>query len=136
MNSRQKQAWLALAAVTASVIGFFSLVPYCGWVRAPIIALAFTAITWVAPWIWRQEKPDERDKSIIRSAMLAGFRASYVAFVLGCMGAWSIAFGLGYEQTPVEIPVIILVLGYEVFLVGNYSAVLVLYGRHVEADNA
>jgi hypothetical protein len=53
------------------------------------------------------------------------------------MGTWFIAFAwLGKEQVSVHLLGILTFLGAIVFYSVRSAAVLVMYGRHVEADHA
>lgn len=88
-------------------------------------------------FIGRKEKADERDLGIARKASLAGFAASYLAFVAGCMGAWFITFAwLHQEQISVHVLANIVIIGGVVFYFVRSLAILMLYGRKVEADHA
>jgi hypothetical protein len=63
--------------------------------------------------------------------------ASYLAFIAGCMGTWFVAFAWqGREQVWVHLLPTITILSGIVFFFVRSVAVLVLYGRHTEADNA
>ena len=135
MNAEQKRAWLGVATMTACVVGYFVLLPLFGPVVA-FAAFAFYGINGFAGLIGRKEKPDERDKNIARRATLAGAMASYGAFILGCMGAWEVVWHLqGKDMVSVHILPNITILGGIVFFFIRSAAILVLYGRHVEADN-
>ena len=99
-------------------------------------AFAFYALTGFTPLIDRNERTDERDRAIARRATLAGAMASYLAFISGCMGTWLAVFAFQHEQH-VRIHVLgtITMLGAIVFFFTRSVAVLVLYGRYVEADD-
>ncbi|HUT59302.1 MAG TPA: hypothetical protein VNA25_15745 [Phycisphaerae bacterium] len=136
MNAEQKRAWLGVVTMSACVVGYFVLLPLFG----PIVAtaaFAFYGINGFAGLIGRKEKPDERDKNIARRATLAGAMASYLAFIIGCMGTWFVVFAFKREeQVWVHVLGTITMLGAIVFFFTRSVAILVLYGRHVEADNA
>jgi len=136
MNGEQKRAWVGLIAGTACVVGYVALVPFVGYHHARV-AFAFFALFAITPFIGRKEPADERDRSIARRATLIGGMASYLAFVLGCMGTWFIAYDwLGKEQVSVHLMADITGLGAIALISVRSAAILVLYGRHVEADNA
>jgi hypothetical protein len=100
-------------------------------------AFGLYGVNGIAPLIGRKERADERDRSIAHRATLGGAMASYMVFVLGCMGTWFIAFAwLGKEQVSVHLLGLITFLGWIVFYSVRSAVVLVLYGRHVEADHA
>ncbi len=136
MSAEQKRAWLGVATMTASVVGYLVLLPLFG----PVIATAafvFYAINGFAGFIGRGEQVDERDKNIARRATLAGGIASYLAFIIGCMGTWCVVFAFQREgQVWVHVLGTITMLGAVVFLFTRSVAIVVLYGRHMEADNA
>jgi len=135
MNAEQKRAWLGVVTMIACVVGYLALLPFFG----PMVATAAFAIYGVNGFgglIGRNEKVDERDRSITQRATLAGAMASYLAFILGCMGTWFAVFAVGgQEQVGVHVLGRITLLGGIVFIFVRCVVVLVLYGRHVEADN-
>lgn len=136
MNAEQKRAWVGVATMTACVLGYFVLLPLLGPVAATA-AFGFYGINGFAGFIGRRERVDERDKSIARRATLAGAMASYMAFIIGCMGTWFFVYASHrQEQVWVHTLAMITQLGAIVFFFTRSVAILVLYGRHVEADNA
>ena len=136
MNAEQKRAWLGVATGIACVVGYVALVPFLG-PMAATGAFGLYGINGIAPLIGRKERADERDKSIARRATLGGAMASYMAFILGCMGTWFVAFVcLGKEQVLVHLLGTITFVGGIVFYFVRSVVVLLLYGRHVEAENA
>jgi len=136
MNAEQKRAWLCLVTGMACVVGYVALVPFIG-PMAATAAFGLYGLNGFAPFIGRKERADERDRSIAHRATLGGAMASYMAFILGCMGTWFIAFAwLGKEQVSVHLMGVITFLGAIVFYTVRSAAVLVMYGRHVEADHA
>lgn len=136
MNAEQKRAWLAVCSGVACLIGYLALVPFLGpWVATA--AFALFGLNGLAALIGRREQVDERDKVIRRLATRAGAMASYLAFILGCTSTWFIAFAwMGRTEIPVHLLGTITVLCGVVFGFVYSLAVLVLYGRHVEADDA
>jgi len=136
MNAEQKRAWLQVATMTACVVGYLVLLPFFGPVVATA-AFAFYGINGFAGFIGRGERADERDKSIARRATLAGAMASFMAFIIGCMGTWFVVYaGYRKEQVWVHTLAMITQLGAIVFFFMRSVAILVLYARHTEADNA
>ncbi len=135
MNAEQKRAWLGVGTMTACVVGYSVILPFFG----PIVAtaaFAFYGINGFAGFIGRNEEVDERDKTIARTATLAGAMASYSAFILGCMGTWSVvSLFQRHEQVCVHVLPSITIFGGIVFFFVRSVAILVLYGRHMEADN-
>ena len=136
MNAEQKRAWLGVATMIACVGSYLVLLPLFG----PIVAtagFAFYGINGFAGLIGRGERVDERDRMIARRATLAGAMASYMAFILGCMGTWFVVFAIQREQQLwVHALGTITMLGAIVFFFTRSVAILVFYGRHVEADHA
>jgi len=136
MNAEQKRAWLGVATMTACIVGYLVLLPFFG----PMVATgAFSiyGINGFAGLIGRKEHPDERDKAIARHATLAGAMASYLAFIIGCMGTWFVVFAFRrQEQVWVHALGTITMFGAIVFFFTRSVAILVFYGRHMEADNA
>ena len=136
MNAEQKRAWLGVATMTACVVGYLVLLPFFGPVVATA-AFAFYGINGFSGLIGRGEAVDERDKNIARRATLGGAMASYLAFIIGCMGTWFVVFAFQrQEQVWVHMLPTITMLGGIVFFFTRSVAILALYGRHVEADNA
>ncbi len=136
MNVEQKRAWLGVATMTACVAGYFILLPLFGPVVA-IAAFAFYGINGFAGFIGSNDGVDERDRNIARRATLTGAMASYMAFIIGCMATWFIVFAFQREeQVQVHILATIAILGAIVFFFTRSVAILVFYGRHMEADNA
>ena len=135
MNAEQKRAWLAVGSMIACLIGYVALLLFVGPYRA-MAAFALYGVNGFAGLIGRREKPDERDLSIARRATLAGGMASYGAFILGCMGVWSVASSWRQqEQVSVHLFPIITCLGGIVFYFVRSLTILVLYRRHMEADH-
>ena len=136
MNAEQKRAWLGVATMAACVVGYLVLFPFFG----PVVvtaAFALYGINGFAGLIGRKDRPDERDRSIGRRATLGGAMASYMAFIIGCMGTWFFIYAWRREQQVwVHALTMITQLGAIVFFFTRSVAILVLYGRHVEAENA
>ncbi len=136
MTAEQKRAWLVVGSVIACVVGYLVLLPFLG-PHGATAAFAVIGVNGLAPFIGRREQTDERDRSISRRAALVGGMASYLAFVLGCMGTWFVAFlWQGDAKVSVHLLPAITFLGGIVLYVVWAVVVLVLYGRHVEADDA
>ena len=136
MNAEQKRAWLGVATTAACVVGYLVLLPLFGPVVATA-AFAFYGINGFAGLIGRGEQVDERDRNIARRATLGGAMASYLAFIIGCMGTWFVVFAFRREQqVSVYVLPTITMLGGIVFFFTRSLAILVLYGRHLEADDA
>ena len=136
MNAEQKRAWLDVATMVACVVGYLVLLLFFGpWVA--FASFALYAVSGLGPLIGRQDRVDERDRTIARHAVLGAALASYLTFVLGCMGTWVVVFAFqGGKQVSVHcLPIITMLAGY-VFCAVRGIAVLVGYGRHVEADDA
>jgi len=136
MNAEQKRAWLGVVTMTGCVIGYLVLLPFFGPVVATA-AFALYGINGFAGLIGRGETVDERDRSVARRATLAGAMASYMAFIIGCMGTWFFVYA-AHRQEHVWVHALAMItqLGAIVFFFMRSVAILVLYGRHVEADNA
>ena len=136
MNAEQKRAWLGVVTGIACVVGYVALIPFLG-PMAATGAFGLYGLNGIAPLIGRKQRADERDRSIERRATLGGAMASYMAFIFGCMGTWFVAFAWhGQEQVSVHLVATITFVGGIVFYTVRSVVVLVLYGRHVEADNA
>lgn len=136
MNAEQKRAWLGVVTMSACVAGYVALLPFFG----PIVAFGafgLYGIIGFAGLIGRGQRTDERDKAIARRATLGGAMASYAAFIFGCMGTWFVVFAWqGKQQVWVHVLPTITMIGAIVFFFTRSVAILVLYGRHAEADNA
>lgn len=136
MNAEQKRAWFVVMIAGATCVGFVVLGTILGFRLAPA-ALGIFGLAGFTGLIGRGEKADERDTSIARRATLAGAMASYGAFILGCMGVWFVAFAWHrQEQVSVHVLGIISCMGMAVLFTARSVAVLVYYGRHVEAGDA
>ena len=136
MNAEQKRAWLGVVTMAACLVGYFALLPFFGPVVAGA-AFGFYGINGFGAFIGRRERTDERDKTIARRATLAGAMLSYLAFILGCMGVWMFVWHVkGEELVSAIVLPSITVFGGIVFFFARSVAILVLYGRRVEADNA
>ena len=135
MNAEQKRAWLGVITTIACVVGYLVLLPLFGPYVA-FSAFAIFAINGCAGSIGRNEVVDERDKSIMRKATMAGAMASYMAFILGCMGTWVVVYAF-QRQAQVDVHVLgrIVLFGGMAFYATRCVVILELYGRHVEADD-
>jgi len=135
MNAEQKRAWFTLSLLAATCVGFVSLGLLFGF-RVAWAACGVMGLGGLTPLIGRWEKPDERDVSIARLATLAGGMASYLAFIAGCMGVWCVQFAwYGRNEVSVHTLGLITGLGGMAFFTARSLAILLLYGRHVEAGN-
>jgi hypothetical protein len=135
MNAEQKRAWLMLISFAMCAVLFAVLAPFVGAWRATAV-FGLWGFNGFGVFIGRGEKFDERDKSILRCATLAGFAASYPTFCLALMVVWMATFQFhGRSQISVHVlPEIVLLAGTTLFLVRSV-AVLVGYRRHAEADD-
>ena len=135
MNAEQKRAWFMLVVFGVACLGFvivgLAIRFFAAWAALSVLGLwGFT------PLIARNEREDERDHSINRRATLLGGMASYLVFVLGCMGVWMIESSWrGQSQISVHVLPAITGAGAITFAVIRSLAVLILYGRRIEADN-
>ena len=76
------------------------------------------------------------DVAINRRAALHGFVASYLAFYLCCFGTWIVVFAIkGEDLVSVHFVAQFVIVGMIVAFTVRSIAILVLYGRHVEADH-
>ncbi len=136
MNAEQKRAWFVLGVFGVACVAFAAWTLVLG-LRGAWGAFGIFGLAAFAPLIKRQEKADERDAAINRRATLAAAVASYVAFILGCMGVWFAAFAwLRQEQVSVQLFAAITIAGAIVFYLTHSVAILVFYGRHVETGDA
>lgn len=136
MNAEQKRAWLAVATSAACIVGYLVLLPFVG-LNGASAAFAFFGLNGLTPFIWRGGKIDERDRAIALRATMIGGMVSYLAFVAGCMGTWIVVYMVQRQELiSAHVLATITMLGAIVFLFTRGLAVLVLYGRHVEAGNA
>lgn len=135
MNAEQKRGWVMLISCVVCVVLFVALLPFIG-AQGATAAFALMGLNAFGVLIGRGEKVDERDKSILRRAALAGFAASYTTFVLTLMGVWTVAFMRhGHSQISVHVLPDIVVLGFMTAFLVRAVAVLVGYRRHMEADD-
>jgi hypothetical protein len=136
MNAEQKRAWFGVVIGITCLGGFLILLPFFG----PYVAFSafgFFGFYGFTPFIRRSEHEDERDKAICRRATLIGAMVSYEAFVIGCMGTWGVVYGWHrHSQVSVHALGIITFIGGILLIFSRSVAILVLYGRKTEADNA
>jgi hypothetical protein len=135
MNAEQKRAWIIMVVVTSSLIAYVTLLPSLGTGAAGAFGLC--GLLGFLPLIGRKDRADERDRSIARRGTLAGGMASYTAFLAGCMGTWWVAYAWhGRDEVSVHIMGLITCIGMITLFTVRSIVILVLYARHVEADNA
>ena len=137
MNAEQKRAWVAVLCMGACLIGYAVLVPFVGPWKA-LSAFALFGVVAVTPLIGWKEHTDERDRLIARRATLAGAMCSYLGFYAACMGVWIVKYAIAREATvSVHVfPMIAIVAGLIPFMFARAVAVLILYNRHMEAEDA
>ncbi len=137
MNAEQKSAWMGVISLAVCVVAYISLIPFFGpRIIFPVFAL-YAFVNGFAGLIRKKETPDERDKAIAKRAMLDGFTMSFMAFIFGCLGTWIVVFifqNENYVQVHV-LPMIIVFSGL-VHCITRSVAILVHYGRAVEAEDA
>ncbi len=136
MNAEQKRAWFILGVFALSCIAFVVLGVTFGfhgaWGGFGVFGLAGFAFLFR-----RREKPDERDKAINRRAIIAAGMISYATFILGCMGTWFVVYRIhGQEQIDVHLLGAITIAGGIACYMAHSITILVLYRRHMEADDA
>lgn len=136
MQAEQRRAWFILGVFGLACLAFAVFALTFGlpgaWGAFGVFGLAGFAFL-----IRRREKADERDAAINRRAALAAGMISYVAFILGCMGVWFVAFAWQrQEQVSVQWFATITVTGGIVFYLTHSVAILIFYGHHVEAGDA
>ena len=132
MTDSEKWAWWTLGVVALTLIAFFAFVATLGSGPASQSVFALLALTAVPASSRRKFKGrqfDEREKEIAEKALLAGFRAVWVAFIGLVM---TIGFVKGWDAT-FSLPVWMLssTLWWSAMLVWAVEAVttLVLYRR-------
>ena len=135
MNAQQKRAWFTVAMAFLACLAYLILglavnfqVAPAGWAIFGLVG--FTGLK------GRGEKWDERDIAINRRAALAGFAASYLAFYLCCFGTWIAVYAVkGEDLVSVHTVAEFSIVGMIVAFTVRSITILVLYGRHVEADH-
>ena len=132
MTDSEKWAWWTLGVVALTLIAFITLVTLLGNWPASQSAFALMALTAVPASSRRKFKGrqfDEREKEIAEKALLAGFRAVWVAFIGLVM---TIGFVKGWDAT-LSLPVWMLcaTIWWATVLVLTVESVttLVLYRR-------
>ena len=137
MNVEQKRAWFGVVLMSLGVAGVLVLWMLFGDPLAATAAFGIYGLAGLAGLIWRSSPPDERDRSIARKATLAGAIISYEVFLIGCMGTWGFVFGYHREeQVSIHVLGLITLFGGIAFFFSRSIAILVLYGRQGEPDNA
>lgn len=137
MNAEQKRAWVAILCMAACLIGYAVLVSSVGPWKA-LSAFALFGVAGLTPLIGRKERSDERDRAIARRATLAGAMCSYLGFYAACMGIWIVKYAVAREtEVSVHVfPMIAILAGLIPFMFARAVAVLILYNRHVEGEDA
>ena len=135
MNSEQRMAWAIVGLFALSCVGFVVLGVLFGFDGAGG-AFGLVGLSVFSRLFGKAEKPDERDRSIARRATLVGAMMSYGTFIIGCMGVGFWAHHWQHqEQVSVYVLGAITVAGGIVFFTARSVAILILYGRHVEAEH-
>lgn len=136
MNAEQKRAWFLVVVFGVACVGFIVSGLILGF-RGAWGFFGLLGLAGLTPFIWRGEKPDERDLSIRRRAVLAAGMLSYLTFVLSTVAVYFVAY-TWRQQAMVSVDVFpaITLAGGVVFYLAYSVTVLVLYGRHVEGDHA
>jgi hypothetical protein len=104
MTNSENWAWWTLGVIALTLIAFFALVAVLRSVPASQAAFALLALMALHPRSWRKFKGpqfDEREKEIAEKALLAGFRAVWVAFTGLVL---TIGFVKGWDAT-LSVPV-------------------------------
>jgi hypothetical protein len=104
MTDSEKWAWWTLGVIALTLIAFFALVAILRSVPASQSAFALMALMALHPRSWRKFKGpqfDEREQKIAEKALLAAFRAVWVAFIGLVM---TIGFVKGWDST-LSLPV-------------------------------
>ena len=104
MTDSEKWAWWTLCVVALTAVAFFAFVATLGSGPASQSVFALMALTAVPASSRRKFKGrqfDEREKEIAEKALLAGFRAVWVAFIGLVM---TIGFVKGWDAT-LSLPV-------------------------------
>ena len=137
MNAEQKRAWFGVVLMSLGMVGFLILWLLFGNPLAATSAFGIYGLAGLSGLIWRDSPSDERDRSIARKATLAGAIISYEVFIIGCMGIWMFVYGyLREEQVSIHVVAMITFLGMIALFFSRSIAILVLYGRQGESDNA
>jgi len=136
MNAEQKRAWFVLVVFGLACVTFVVWALTLG-LRGAWAAFGIFVLAGFAFLIRRREKADERDAVINRRAALAAGLASYLTFVISCLGTWLVAFAWrGQGQVSVQMFAAVTIAGGIVFYLVHSVTILVLYGRHVESGDA
>ena len=107
MSLQEKQAWYQLAAVAFALIAYLLYYLFIG-IMPVLFAFSVFALVGIASGIGdkkRREKKvlkDERDRTISKSARLAGYRFFWIYFIAACMIPWWVKGEQG------SVPVIVL----------------------------
>ena len=135
MTAEQKRAWFVLGLFGVACVAFAVWILTIG-VRKAWCTFGLLGLSAFGLLFRRRDRIDERDVMISRRAWLAAGLASHTAFVLGCMGVWFVAFAWHRQgQVSVHMFPAVTFAGGIVFLLVHSVAILILYGRHVEADD-
>jgi len=135
MSAEQKRAWLFIGVLVVSLLVYMGLIPFLG-PAAAMGAFGLMGLTGFMAVIGRKDVYDERDIAISRKATLIGFVVSYEVFVFACMGTWAVVFlWQGKDSVSVHGVAFITGLGFAAAFLARSIAILVLYGRRMEADH-
>ena len=136
MTAEQKRAWFVLGVFGVACVAFAVWILTIG-VRGAWGTFGLFGLSAFGLLFRRRDRFDERDTMINRRAALAAGLASYTAFVLGCTGVWFVAFAWRRQgQVSVHMFPAVTLAGAIVFYLVHSVAILILYGRQVEPDDA
>jgi hypothetical protein len=133
MLPEQKRAWYVLAVFAAALVGASVLSYFWGW--GGWGGLGLFALAGLSPLIFpKRRRPgevefDERDRMIWEKSALSGGMASYLIFIVACMGRWLVGVARGEQTMPILYLPFVVVAGAIALMVTHAIVTLVLYGR-------
>jgi hypothetical protein len=136
MNGEQKRAWFTVVVAALACMAYLVLGLAVNF-QVAFAGLALFGLVGLTGFKRRREKWDERDLAINRRATLVGFTASYLAFFVCCFGTWIVVYAIeGEGQVSVHVVAQFTIVGMIVAFTIRSLAILVLYGRPMEAEHA
>jgi hypothetical protein len=135
MNAEQRRAVFCLTGAVLSVVVFLVLRPLVGR-QAALGAFGLLGLAGFSGFSREKETPDERDAAIARRAGHIAAMVSYGVFIFVSWGIWHVRFLWQHQQDISDhaLPAVA-IAGAVSFFLARSVAILLLYRRHVEADN-
>jgi hypothetical protein len=141
MNVAQKRAWFTVIVFAVSLAAFLILIPIVG-IKMAYPAWSIFGLAGLQLFLYRKKTPDkvemdERDREIHRRAALGAGMASYLVFIIACMGTWDVCYYRWHQETiSIHVLPTIVMAGGIAFFVSQAIVLLIGYGRENRHEDA